>query len=621
MNRKADILYRLGEPLAAGMYENENASVVERYGLGLRRYFEHATPPPDTARLYPAPESDLWRLAGNFVRFNYSFSLGIDAEGLRKCGEETLADPFERNLLDRIIEELRFFGSNLIPPRYAIGGAGYTHSVLNYRRILRDGLKTYRNRVAAMPSSPLRNALTDTLAGISGFLRRAPGDIARCAEHPAHDFRSAMRSFNFFFALDGYDSAGRFDDYVGEYYRGEPDAQEWVEELFRAVDLHDGWHFIHSVKYPEFTRICLRAQKLRRPNSGLLVEPDMPQEIWDELLDRWAEGIPSPALYNAASYRKGIRRLPMIAKADRERFVFGGCTELMFEGCSCIGSIEAGINLLDILNHSTPSRFRADIRLRLEELAAAVKANSEFAARNRPQLIRTLFIDDCIDRNVEYNAGGARYNAGVVNAAGLTDAANSLAAMRGIAEKFGNDSPEVDEIARRLARYVFTEIRRHPMRNGGPAFPAIIMFVTYPYHGSYVDASADGRPAGAPLADSAGAAAGTDRNGPTALMNSAAKLPAELGMGTLVLNVRFQRSLAADPRQRPKLQALLRGYFAQGGLQLQPTLIDCETMKKAYENPGAYPALVVRIGGYSEYYNRLDRELQLAVLQRTEHMV
>ena len=275
MNRKADLLYRLGEPLAAGMYENENAPIVERYGLGLRRYFEHATPPPDTARLYPAPESNLWQLAGNFVRFNYSFSLRIDAEGLRKFGEETLADPFERNLLDRVIEELRYFGSNLIPPRYAIGGAGYTHSVLNYRRILREGLKAYRKRVAAMPPSPLRNALADTLAGITGFLRRSPGDIAECAEHPAHDFRSAMRSFYFFYALDGCDSAGRFDDYVGEYYRSEPDAIEWVEELFRAVDLHDGWHFIHSAKYPDFTRICLRAQKLRRPNSGLLVEPDM----------------------------------------------------------------------------------------------------------------------------------------------------------------------------------------------------------------------------------------------------------------------------------------------------------------------------------------------------------
>ena len=51
MNRKAEILYRLGEPLAAGMFEHENSSVVERFGLGLRRYFEHAAPPPESGRL------------------------------------------------------------------------------------------------------------------------------------------------------------------------------------------------------------------------------------------------------------------------------------------------------------------------------------------------------------------------------------------------------------------------------------------------------------------------------------------------------------------------------------------------------------------------------------------
>ncbi|MGE4564380.1 MAG: glycine radical domain-containing protein, partial [Victivallaceae bacterium] len=428
-------------------------------------------------------------------------------------------------------------------------------------------------------------------------------------------------SFGFFYALDGYDSAGRFDEYLGEYFRDEPDAEAWLAELYRMVDLQGGWHFIHTGRNPEFTRRCLRAQTLRRPNSGLLVGPDTPTEIWDEIFDLWGKGIPSPALYSEAGYRRGLRAYPEIARADRERFVFGGCTELMFEGCSSIGSIEAGINLLEIWNQSTPTRFAADLRLRLEELAAGVKANSEFAARNRPQLIRTLFIDDCIEHNLEYRAGGARCNGGVVNVAGLTDTANAIAAARGIQAKFGNDHPEVDAIARRLAETVFRQIRHHPMRNGGPAFPAVIMFVTYPYHGSYVDGSAGGRPAGAPLADSAGAATGDDRHGPTALLNSVAKLPSQLGIGTLVLNLRIERDLAADPVKRRKLQALLQGFFAQGGLQLQPTLIDRDTLQKAYRNPDAHPELIVRIGGYSEYYQRLSRELQLAVLERTEHLL
>ena len=524
-------------------------------------------------------------------------------------------------MLDRVIDELDYFRSDLIPPRYRIGGNGWTHCVLNYRRILGEGLGGYRKRVNAMPPSPLRRALSDTLAGITDFLRRAPGDIAACAEHPARDFRSAMRSFNFFFALDCYDSAGRFDDYMGEFYNGEPDAQMWLEELYRAVDLHDGWHFLHTAKHPAFTRLCLRAQKLRRPNSGLLAGPETPPEIWEELFDVWGRGVPCPSVYNEAAYRSGIRHGSDAKGADRDRFAFGGCTELMFEGCSNIGSTEGGLNLLDILNNSTPSRFRADIRLRMEEFASAVRANSEFAAQYRPQLIRTLFVDDCIDRNREFNAGGARYYGSIVNVAGLTDAANSLAAMRGIPEKFGNDSPEVDEIARKLAHHVFSLIRRYPMRQGGPAYPAVILLTGYAWHGSYVDASADGRPAGAPVVDSAGAVAGTDRNGPTALLNSVAKLPSRLGIGTLVLNVRLHRSLAASRTKRKLLKALLCGFFEQGGLQLQPTLIDQETLKKAYENPAAHPELIVRIGGYSEYYNRLSRELQFEVLKRTEHMI
>lgn len=65
------------------MFEHENSSIVERFGLGLRRYFEHAAPPPESGRLYPAPEHDIWNLAGKFVRFHYSFSLSCDGDG---CG-------------------------------------------------------------------------------------------------------------------------------------------------------------------------------------------------------------------------------------------------------------------------------------------------------------------------------------------------------------------------------------------------------------------------------------------------------------------------------------------------------------------------------------------------------
>ncbi len=619
MNRKAEVLYKLGEPLAAGMYEDENASIVERYGRGLRRYFEHAEAPPEIGLLYPTLGQNIWRLSGCFVRYHYAFSIDIDATGLRNLGGELLSDPFEKDLLESIINELTFFRSCQIAPRYRIGGNGWTHTVLNYRRILKEGLRSYIRRVGSMPASPLKKALKDTLAGLDHFLKRSPGRLRDEVMNPAADFRSAMRSFNFIFALDAYDSAGRFDDYIGEYYRGESDAAEYVEELFQTVDIQQGWHFLHTAKYPEFTAICLRAQKFSRPNSGLLINPGTPDEIWDHVFDVWSRGIPDPCLYNEPAYLEGIPKISDAKGDDRKHFVFGGCTELMFEGCSNIGSTEGGINLLEILANNDGGNYRAAIKHKVEEFVSDVKINTEFAAKYRPHLIRTLFVDDCIDRGLEYNNGGARYNGSIFNVAGLTNAINALGAMQGIKEKFGNDSTQIDEIARELTEYTFKLIRKYPMRLGGPAYPAVILLTAFTDQGRCIDATPDGRKAGAPVVDSIGALPGTDMNGPTALLNSVAKLPSQQGLGTLVLNFRVRRSLTVT--HRAELKALIQSFFAMGGLQLQPTLIDQETLQKAYEKPEDYPNLIVRIGGYSEYFNRLSRAHQLDILKRTEHGV
>lgn len=216
-----------------------------------------------------------------------------------------------------------------------------------------------------------------------------------------------------------------------------------------------------------------------------------------------------------------------------------------------------------------------------------------------------------------YGRGLRRYFGSIFNVAGLTNAINALGAMQGIKEKFGNDSTRIDEIARELTGYTFKLIRKYPMRLGGPAYPAVILLTAFTDQGRCIDATPDGRKAGAPVVDSIGAVPGTDMNGPTALLNSVAKLPSQQGLGTLVLNFRVRRSLTVT--HRAELRALIQSFFAMGGLQLQPTLIDQETLQKAYENPEDYPNLIVRIGGYSEYFNRLSRAHQLDILKRTEH--
>ena len=86
--------------------------------------------------------------------------------------------------------------------------------------------------------------------------------------------------------------------------------------------------------------------------------------------------------------------------------------------------------------------------------------------------------------------------------------------------------------------------------------------------------------------------------------------------GTLVVNTRFSKKLFAD---REKVKALVRGYFALGGLQLQINVVDQSVLRDALEHPERHGDLVIRMGGYSEYWNNLSRALQESVLERVEH--
>ncbi|NLG52148.1 MAG: hypothetical protein GX552_18720, partial [Chloroflexi bacterium] len=70
---------------------------------------------------------------------------------------------------------------------------------------------------------------------------------------------------------------------------------------------------------------------------------------------------------------------------------------------------------------------------------------------------------------------------------------------------------------------------------------------------------------------------------------------------------------------RARLRELIRTYFDLGGLQMQITVVDQETLRRAVAQPEQYGDLIVRIGGYSEYWRNLSQSLRQTVLERTEH--
>jgi formate C-acetyltransferase len=382
-------------------------------------------------------------------------------------------------------------------------------------------------------------------------------------------------------------------------------------------------------------------------------------------MDTLATGCGLPALHNEEAFIDALRDTQLgVREEDLGAYNGGGCTETMIHGTSNVGSLDAGINLPYILQQTLEDHLahapdfgglmdevKADISEAVLEIVAHVNADQAAKSRLRPQPMRSLLIDDCIDNGKEYNAGGARYNWSVINVAGLANLIDSLAAVREIVfetgektgrelleilrsnyegdapfhqrlalcPRFGNDDPKADDIAADISEFVFREFLKHEPWRGGKFLPSCLMFVTYADAGSKVGATPDGRFAGDPIADSAGPHQGRDTQGPTAMLKSVASIPHDLALGTLVVNVRFMKDLFAGPAGREKLQHLVKTYFDMGGMQLQVNVVDQEVLRDAIAHPEKHEDLIVRIGGYSEYFNSLSPALKQTVLQRTEH--
>ncbi|MBE6571076.1 MAG: hypothetical protein E7656_02365 [Ruminococcaceae bacterium] len=648
---------KLNEYYAAGFYEEPNASPFVRFSRATRRYLENRPLPEYGGEpLYPCGPF----YVGLCVRPDYSYTVAVDWDGL---GQQ---DPIATQVLRQDIDVYKL----TVPNEHTVGGNMYTHSFPNFRRIVREGLSSYRQRVEKMKNDNLRQGLLDVLDGIKSFhgrsldllKKRAPkSELCKALEKvpfgPAETLYEALVCWNFVYYMDGCDNIGHLDADLFDFYRGE-DMTETFRCLFWNIDANNGWSGCLGPEYNPLTLQCLKACKgMRRPSLELRVTPDMPQEIWDAAIDSILAGGGSPSLYNEDGYQKALYDLfPDIPKEDRLRFCGGGCTETMLTGISNVGSLDAGINVALIferfMREKLPSaesfdgfykefieKCRQEISAVLDKVCECQKSRAQF----RPQPMRTLLIDDCIEKEKDYNDGGARYTWSVINLAGLINVLDSLLVIKHLVfdgRKFsgeqvlkhldegvnflnfqeiprhGTDSDEANTMAQRLTFDVCSLFDGKIPYSGGKFLPASIQFTTYTDAGKCVGGTPDGRAAGDPLCDSIGSIHGNDKSGITALLNSASSLCQQKMPGTPILNVKLSAKQASKT-----IKALANGYFKNGGMQMQITCVSKEDLIDAVKNPDVHGNLIVRIGGYSEYFNRLTPELQQTVIDRTEYCV
>ena len=278
-----------------------------------------------------------------------------------------------------------------------------------------------------------------------------------------------------------------------------------------------------------------------------------------------------------------------------------------------------------------------------------------------PATFLSLFIDDCIEKGRDYYSGGARYNTTYIQCTGLgtitdcfttlkkhvyedhrytmdqmlkalasnwgenlDDASEKMNAevmrqyIRNHTPFFGNDDEYADTIAVRVYEDLVKAIDNRPNTRGGRTRLNMLSTTCHNYFGSVCGATPNGRMAYFAISDGTSPAHGADSKGPSAVIKSLGKLDQTKSGGTL-LNVRFVPNLLRRDEDLKKFASFVRTYFKFGGHHIQFNIVDTETLLDAQKHPDLYKDLLVRVAGYSDYFNDMTEQLQNEIIARTEN--
>jgi formate C-acetyltransferase len=279
--------------------------------------------------------------------------------------------------------------------------------------------------------------------------------------------------------------------------------------------------------------------------------------------------------------------------------------------------------------------------------------------RDTADILCSALCDDCIERGLNLKEGGAVYDFISDLQVGIANLADSLAAIKqcvfedksaGAAElwdalmanfegkrneeiralllaapKYGNDDDYVDSLICRaygiyideMKKYNNTRYNRGPV--GGIYYAGTSSISANVPQGAGTLATPDGRKAGEPLAEGCSPSHGMDRKGPTAVFKTVSKLPTHEITGGVLLNQKVNPQMLEKEDDRKKLVSLLRAFFNRlEGFHVQFNVVSRATLLEAQVYPEKHRDLIVRVAGYSAFFNVLSRETQDDIIGRTE---
>ena len=416
--------------------------------------------------------------------------------------------------------------------------------------------------------------------------------------------------------------------------------------------------------------------KLLQPSSNVQISRKSPEHFLRKAVEISRKGWGQPAFYNAEAILQELLYMGKSLDDARESGIASGCVEtgtagkeayvltgylnipkvfelVMNRGFDRYTGKQVALDLGDLRTSSSYREVYDSFLLQLRYVVDVKTAGNNLIERmymrNMPVPLLSVITDDCIKKGMDYNAGGARYNTSYIQCVGIATITDSLSAIRkqvfdekvltmdrllnacgenfegyedvfalvNEAPKYGNDDDYADAILRDVAQSLQETIAGRATPKGAKTVVEFLPTTCHVYFGQVMGASANGRKAGAALPDGISPEKGADRLGPTALIKSAAKLD-QLKTGGALLNQKFTPDVVAGENGLSNMSALIRSYFAMDGHHIQFNVIDRATLLDAQAHPEEYPHLIVRVAGYSDYFNNLDKALQDEIINRTE---
>lgn len=283
--------------------------------------------------------------------------------------------------------------------------------------------------------------------------------------------------------------------------------------------------------------------------------------------------------------------------------------------------------------------------------------------RDVPDILCSALTDDCIARGKTIKEGGAVYDFISGLQVGIANMADSLAAIKKLvydekkitaeqlwnaildnfnseeskkiqdmlineAPKYGNDNDEVDQLVVEAYDSYLDEIKKYPNTRynrgpiGGIRYGGTSSISANVGQGMGTYATPDGRKAWEPLAEGCSPAHNADKSGPTAVFKTVSKLPTEKITGGVLLNQKMTPTMIASEENKQKLEMLISAFFNRlHGYHVQYNIVSKETLLDAQAHPDKHKDLIVRVAGYSAFFNVLSKKTQDDIIGRTEQSI